>query len=468
MKYCVYFLFIFLCLSEMACEQRVARKKIKQASRKISPDMLQRRLSWLVKDSSLYSQLEVNELGIAIYPFEGAKDSGRVECRIYPDEYELTTSLFDIFSPDTLLSLYQQKGNGRWEQVLDLPLKSRAITDIEPSSSLLPDLPLLGWKIAVDPGHISGDIEGAEMEGKYVKMRASSRTEGKAIAFFEPNLTLATALLIRDTLERMGATVLLTREEAGLSIRGKSFEDWLSQDKDSLIIATAKEENWDRETQTYWMKKAAEKEVFKHLYNADDLKARAEKINAFRPDLSLIIHYNIHSPNWDKRDKDGFYVPTDANYCMVFIPGSFADGELAKPEDRLNFLRLLLLPTLEKSHVLATAFMRNSLLFTDVPPVPPNFPLPYLEHFSILMKEEGVYARNLSLTRQVWGPLIYGESLCQDNIDETLRLNRKDGVIEGISYPDRLEDVVQAYVASVMDYVKAHKKSHPQKVDGSV
>lgn len=427
----------------------VAKKQIRNSD-------IMTRLKWLVKAEELYDQFEVNEMGIAMYASAGAMDSGIVECRIYPDEYNLTLALMDALSIDSMLSLYLAKGSGRWEQV---------ITPIEPPFDEKPlesiEGPLSDWRIAIDPGHISDNLEDAELEGKYVKMKASRLTDGQKIGFFEPELTLATAYIIQDSLEKLGAKVILTRPYSGKGVKGKSFEEWLADDWKNLQKQYAKEFNWDRKEVNYWKNKADRKEIFKKMYNDEDLRARAEKVNEFRPDLTLIIHYNIHSPNWDKRDKNGFFRPTEANYCMAFIPGSFAKGELGTAKDRLHFLRLILSDDLEKSHELGKAFMKNSLTYTQVPAVPDDFPLPYLEHFSLLVEPDGLYARNLSLTRKIWGPLVYGESLCQDNVKEALRLNTKDRAIKGIAYSSRLDEVADAYLASVMDYVRLHKKTSP-------
>lgn len=455
MKQFTFFLYPGLVFMLMSCQPKPTPESESEPEvLPIQTSHIKARLKWLVKSEDLYDQFEVNEAGIALYPSAGAMDSGLAECRIYPDEYNLTLDLMNALSVDSMLALYQKKGWGRWEQL---------ITPIAPPIEEPPLEqaigPLTNWRIAIDPGHISDNLESAEIEGKYVKMKASRLTKGEAIEFFEPALTLATAFLIRDSLEKLGAEVLITRAFAGKGVKGKSFEEWLKEDWPALQKEYAAEENWDRKTINFWKYKADKKEIFKKMYNDEDLRARASRVNEFRPDMTLIIHYNIHSPNWDKRDKDGYYVPTEANYCMAFIPGSFASGELGTPEDRLHFLRLLLSDDLEKSKDLGKAFIENSIQHTQVPAVPRDFPLPYLEHFSLLVEPAGLYARNLSLTRKIWGPLVYGESFCQDNIREALMLNTKDKSINGMAYPARLEDVADAYLGSVMDYVHTHPKN---------
>ncbi|MEM7660155.1 MAG: hypothetical protein AAF399_28860, partial [Bacteroidota bacterium] len=83
----------------------------------------------------------------------------------------------------------------------------------------------------------------------------------------------------------------------------------------------------------------------------------------------------------------------------------------------------------------------------------PALPLVYLHQYSI-MADTGVYARNLSLTRMVHGPLIYGESLCQESFAEAKRLNKRDLEIEpGFYSASRLQDVATAFVSAVYEFV---------------
>lgn len=451
-------LFLMLLLTA-ACQSLETNDPPTEPSQEYQWRNIKKKLAWLIKTPNLNEQVEINEMGIALYRSAGARDSGLVESRIYPDEFELTAKLFRWMDQDSLLAAYEQKGNKHWRKVLSKAQLQKATAYSEDSVAGDSLLPLKGWKIAIDPGHISGDIVSAEMEGKYVKMKASKLTGGKAIGFFEPQLTLVTALIIQDSLKKLGATTLISRPESGKSVKGKSFGLWKKEDWDSVRSAAFIENKWNKEDLSYWQRKADDKEIFKKFYNANDLRARAEKINAFRPDMTLIIHYNIHSPNWDKRDKNGFFVPTQANYSMAFIPGSFAKKELGTSEDRLALLRMLLTSDLYDSYDLSTSFIQHSVTHTGVTPVPKTSDLPYLVHYSIYTDRLGVYARNLSLTRLIYGPLVYGESFCQDNIQEALRLNENDREKNGIAYSSRLEEVAHAYIASVWDFVKEHPKA---------
>lgn len=441
-----YFLYLFVSSVLLgACAQPDSTSSV-ASSQKLQS------LDWLLKDDSLYRHVEVNETGVALYASEEDREAGRVECRIYPQEYALTAQLFRTLSPDSLLKLYLQKGLQKWSQILGTEISVDTLLPFafDPNSPQ----PMKGLKIAIDPGHVSDNMEDAELEGKYMKMKKNKREGTEAVAFFEPRLTLATAWLIRDSLEKLGAEVMMTREVPGVGVRGKTFEEWKEEDKDSILQAEAIEKEWSEEDLDYWLKKAGDKELFKFFYNADDLRARAEKINAFRPDVTVIIHYNIHSPNWDARDAEGYFRPVDTNYAMVFIPGGFIRNELGKPEDRLALLRMLVTDDVKHSYTMAKSYMYQTEKITGVPAVGQDSKLPYLDVFSIYTETPGVYARNLSLTRSVWGPLVYGESLCQDSRSEVFELNRQDFEVHGVGTSPRLVDMAHAYIGTVWAYAR--------------
>ena len=124
-----------------------------------------------------------------------------------------------------MLKLYQTKRRLRlWEDSLlirySLPYKQKPFIKIVLKNHYS------GVKIALDPGHIAGDFEMAETEGKYMKMHSSPQTDLKPIEFFEANLALGTAHIIRERLEEMGAEVLMTRTQPNTGALGLEFNDW--------------------------------------------------------------------------------------------------------------------------------------------------------------------------------------------------------------------------------------------------
>ena len=407
-------------------------------------------LIYLIKDSSLADLFEIDKSGVSFFSDQVKKKAHLPEWKVYAEEYAFTRRLLACMPSDSLARLLEQKGTDSWpDELKDRTCKPAPSFQFSGDSTI----PLSGLKVALDPGHVAGDIQAAEWERKYVKMRPSRRTRYQAIAFHEANLTLATAHLIREELEALGAEVFMTRTQSGISAMGMSYEAWKVTQWEKTMEEEVKAGSLSRAEMARWKKESNEGQIMQRFFTPEDLKARAKAINSFRPHLTLIIHYNVHAPNWYERDIWGFLQPTDANYSMAFTPGSFMRGELNEQADKTDFLRLILTQDILKSMQLCDAFIRYSTILTGVEAVTEEEELSYLSRSSILTPYQGVYARNLSLTRMIKGPVCYGESFCQDNVLECRRLNKKTIQVEGIWVSDRVQWVARAYVEAVKEFV---------------
>ncbi|MGZ4079812.1 MAG: hypothetical protein ACXVDW_21015, partial [Bacteroidia bacterium] len=67
--------------------------------------------------------------------------------------------------------------------------------------------------------------------------------------------------------------------------------------------------------------------------------------------------------------------------------------------------------------------------------------------------ETGVFCRNLQLPRYVHSPLVYGETLYQDNINESKLLNEEKDKTKN----KRVQQVADAYFQGILDYVQNKK-----------
>lgn len=409
-------------------------------------------LDLLIKDSILKDNFKIDEKGIKM-PGQGVENPS---WHIYPEELAFTKELLKEMSAKRMVDLLNEKGTQPWsEEIKSLAFSPELSPRPEFSYADSLSLPLQGLRVAIDPGHMAGNMEIAELEGKYVKMKASKRTDFEPVAFFEANLTLSTAHLVRKELEGLGAEVFITRPRPGFSSMKLDYWTWKEQKWDSTLRAALLNEEITEDQATYYRRKAPEDKIFNHFFVRQDLRKRTELINAFEPDLTLIIHYNVDAPNWLNRNDLGEFTPTNENYAMAFVPGAFMKGELEKEEDRVDFLRLLLnQEDLEASIRLSELFLKHSFELTGVSLVKESQGLGYLQNASILTRSPGVYARNLSLSRMIKGPLVYGESLCQDNASESLRLNKKNLLVEGVWVSDRVEEIAQAYISAVLDFAK--------------
>ena len=313
-------------------------------------------------------------------------------------------------------------------------------------------------RIVIDPGHIGGDIETAKMEKKWVEMKPNpAKGIKEPIQLIEGNLTFAAAKILKKKLESEGATVLLTRHEQGISAFGISFEKW----KDSLFLRSLDSAfargDVSFEEKNFLLTKADATEIFRRFFLQEEMRERARRINAFHPDLTIIIHFNVDETNqsWNK--------PTKKNFNMAFVGGSFSADELEKPEARIDFLRLLLTGDIENSIEFSKYMVESLVEKTKVPAALDSCAL-YLKGNCITTDAPGVFCRNLALTRMVRGTLCYGESLYQDNIDECKALSKAEITIDGIKTSKRVQEVADAYFNGVMNYVK--QKSQAAALQG--
>jgi N-acetylmuramoyl-L-alanine amidase len=78
--------------------------------------------------------------------------------------------------------------------------------------------PLKGLRVALDPGHIGG--EWAEWEERLMHFR------GTGFDIREGNITMSTALRLKELLSEQGANVFLARTKAGQAAMAVGFLSW--------------------------------------------------------------------------------------------------------------------------------------------------------------------------------------------------------------------------------------------------
>ena len=411
----------------------------------------EKRAEILVKHPEINNYFAVEKDGISMYADSLAKIAKRVECKIYFSEIAVFNELAKRLSADSLLKFYEQKGSSKIGSKYSNLLKTNQLKE---KRTL--EFPLRGIKIAIDAGHIAGDTAMADFEGRIVQIED---TNGKNPPFYEAKLTYATARFLEKSLLKLGAEVLLTRKKHGFSAFNKSFSDWLKNDFQQAVKQQVTDNKMKKERAKYWLSKADSQEIFRRFFLPLETQHRADLINAFQPDLSIVIHYNVDYPNWLLFQQTGFYAPTTKNYSMVFVPGSFAKNELKRMPNRMEFLRLLAGQDLGKSIRLSEKVQQAFTQVLEVEAVPRENDLPYLQNYSILTGKEGVYARNLALTRLIHSPLCYGESLCQDNVFEYPQLIKNDVAIAEIIAPKRSQEVATAYLQGILAYFQVEKSS---------
>lgn len=433
--------------------------------------------AYLVKSDSIRNFFAITEAGVFTYASPEDKLAGNAEFSLLWEEVPAFRRMIYASGAEQSLAYYLSKNDApKWDSLFgnSFPEEAQALP-----SGRTAEKPLLGMRIALDPGHLGGTMEFArKTERKFVRMKADPRHGLPTdIDFNEGNLALATAMVLKEQLEAAGAEVLVSRTGEGKGSMGMDLDEWLNLERikyekwspvrlergvdleDYLMKCAganyAEEYDLSPEDSLWWCTKATRRHIYRIPFLKQDFKDRARKINAFRPHLTLIIHYNIHETN--EADPQGYLRPTDKNYCMAFVPGSFMEGELGKPEDRLAFLCKLLTDDIETSEKACDFILKEHVGQLGVPIMEWDESINYLNKASLQTTAEGVFARNLSLTRLINGPMCFGESLLQDNIEECQRFNVGDFTAEGMTTPvsNRVKEVAQAYFDGVVKWAGA-------------
>lgn len=339
----------------------------------------------------------------------------------------------------------------------DARLKDFEIRLAKAASSNPVERPLAGLRIALDPGHMGGDAW-YRRTGKYVH-------DGKGRVIREGVIALQTALLLEEELTRLGAEVMLTRrtldpvselpysefsvaEFARKELQASTLQNWflslLGRHPDGPVLYRAFERS--REIKALF----SESRRSQYFILRADLDARAEKIAAFKPDISLVIHYDVLPSGGDGHGLS----PKNLRRTKVYVPGAFMRDEFSTREARRDFTHHLLdrgawSESVKLSHAIVRENERSLGLEPD----------PHGGSSATTRILPGVYSRNLSLTRRLTGhAMSYLEILFYNSPDEFAALSRTkhpmriDG--EDHPYSDRVLEVVRALRDGVVDFVR--------------
>ena len=310
--------------------------------------------------------------------------------------------------------------------------------------------PLKGIRIALDPGHTAGSIEPGKTEQKYVQIpKDSLHGIAQDVELVEGHLTLTTAMLLKKKLEKAGAEVILTHNNPDETAFGITFPEWKKKHFHHTLDSLVTCKSITPARKTFFLTKATDKQIFMDVFRDLELQKRADLINTFHPDITVIIHYNVDEKNTDWKKF------SDKNFVMTFIGGSMTPGELNKPEKRFEFLRMAVTDNLEKSEKLSSCVVQQFSKILQVPIAGKN-DATYLRDNCLSTSSEGVYCRNLILTRIIHGTLVYGETLYQDNKEESLNLMQETQDDMGIKTSSRVKQVADSYYQGILDYFRGN------------
>lgn len=311
-------------------------------------------------------------------------------------------------------------------------------------------LPLQGIKIAIDPGHMSTK-EWDKTTGKFVK-------DSKGTTISEGMINLQTSMLLKEEFEKLGATVMLTRDHhnpvttlpyADLDVnefgkkalRAKSLNTWFLNLLATAPIGSNLYTNFKNSVD---FKKLFAKEAKPNYFiiNAD-LEARVETMDAFAPDITLVIHYDAFTNTLN---------PVRYSKVKTYVHGSLDAEEWSTRDDRRFVLH----------HLLDSASWDASRLLAEevVKGLKNGLKLDFDKGGggSSKMISPGVFARNLFITRKMYGHAhTYVECLHYNDATEFKAMKAKDYtlVVDGQTtfYSKRLKEVVTSIKTGVLNFM---------------
>ena len=358
---------------------------------------------------------------------------------IYADELSALSAYATSHHNNEWLKLLNAKGCKHFDKPqLDslLVLSSGTLTFTANDSK-----PLAGLKIAIDPGHFGTNLKDAAAEQKFLKI---VDTNNDTLLIFESILAFQTAYLAKIKFEAMGAEVFLTRQQANFTSFNCSFDDWMLNNKKRTLDSLLNAKLLNQITYKQLMS-CNNRQFFWDFFRDYELSNRVNVINLFKPDVTLIIHYNVNEKNAP------WHHVSDKNFTMAFIPGAFTKKDFDKSDSKANFARLLLTNQLNRSQNLSQLTVNYFSSELNIKKASSS-DASYLAENCLSVGGNGVFSRNLYLCRKVNSVMVYGESLYQDNANEIYALIKQDLLLEGIKTNARILQVANCYVNAVRDF----------------
>lgn len=317
-----------------------------------------------------------------------------------------------------------------------------------------------GLRVCIDPAGFSNTLaEATRYEKKFVKIKAAVAGTKKDIAFYSAELNDLTAVILEKKLLAAGAKPFRTKP-LGISAVGKTFKEWYSTDLRKELGDAYNRGFITHDEFNDYIEHKTDTFLIYNAFRRIEFRQRIWHANIENPDVTISIQYNAADGN--KRLPGGYLNPVEQNYSMAFIPGAFLGfSELERLTDKLEFLRLLLSPDIDKSARLAYLILKNQYDSLGIPPVS-NENTIIEDRYCVPTTYQGVYARNLAMTRTVKGPVVYFQPLLQDNLAEAKLLSKKDYVFKysddlSIKAPKRCEEVAEAIFQGIVQWVDENK-----------
>lgn len=398
-------------------------------------DCHQRYLNFLRLQPGLDQRVQFSDHSIRL-----KSAAGKTELVIYESELKWLGAYLEQTSYEEQRRFWDKKGSQ------ELPGNPYHTAGVRPSEAPTEKQPLKGQRIAIDPGHFAVTLSEAAYEQKYLYFKANQAGfPFDSVKIFESQLSYNTAILVKAQLEALGADVMLTRNAGNHCSFGCSYSEWFQKRKKACLDSLVNAGKMNSATRNKLLK-ASPYGFFWDFFRDFDLQHRAALINRFKPDICLIIHYNVDEKN------QPWKTFSEKNFTMAFIGGAYVSSNLNSKEMQTHFLRQLCSGQLNRSANLSALTVQQFHKKLGIP-IATQQDADYLRDKSVYTGQSGVFSRNLLLCRQVNAVLVYGEALYQDNMQEAAALMQWNKESGGVQTSARLMQVAEAYVEGLKEFL---------------
>ncbi len=287
--------------------------------------------------------------------------------------------------------------------------------------------PLQGLRICLDPGHIGG--EWSNLEERYFRIRKDPPVE-------EATLNILTCLHLDRLLSEAGAEVVWTKDNyepvttlrpeqlkwEGIQLLFRRNPKAYSKLSKSRLLSEAR-----------WHSELA-------FYRPAEIGARAKKVKALRPDLTICLHYN--AAPWRNKKRPRLL---KANKLVVFVLGTFMGDELEYDDQKFTLFGKLLEDSFDLESGLASSI--GTAMGEGMRLPPENYTS--WKVTSRVNDNPYVWSRNLLANRLFPGPTIFVEGPYMNDKDAYARLMAGDYDGEQEIGGQKVRSIYREYAESV-------------------
>ncbi|MFT5882134.1 MAG: N-acetylmuramoyl-L-alanine amidase [Crocinitomicaceae bacterium] len=292
--------------------------------------------------------------------------------------------------------------------------------------------PLLGLRIAIDPGHIGGDYAEIEHRRFILKDGVPPIQEG--------NMTLTVAELLVNQLESLGATAHLVRD------KNSPVNPFRPQDYYAYAVSKLVSNEFTVTEQS------VKREAEKLFYRNGEIRARAELVNQeLKPDIVLCLHFNANAE--PDPEEPSLY---EKEHFHMILNGAYTQSELAHDDERFQCVLKILQGNHAEEALLTAAAAASFHAESGLPPYQ------YISNSSRAVNIDGnpfLWARNLIANRLYDCPVLYFEPYLMNGKDSYTRMQIGGysglGFVNGKLRPSIYREYVNAVTKGLVDYYTA-------------